>query len=182
MGNLPEHSFPHRRVRTPTGSQEKMNQSSGHFAFLCVFVHSVTQSPRREQDPLSPWDREKPAPLRAAAQSKGLIQAQARRSPLRRPGAALAPCETPNFSFEPSFALAQCPRPASMEGLVHAEHKAAFARGAKKRKAAAEVGGACPPSPPSDWPHSSPAQRGPCQGTHGSELPSASLLASGECK
>ena len=47
---------PHRQVWRPTGSQEKMNQSSRHFAFLCVFVHFVSQSPRREQGWLSPWD------------------------------------------------------------------------------------------------------------------------------
>lgn len=36
--------------------------------------------------------------------------------------------------------------PASMAGLVHAEHKAAFAQGAKRREATAEVRGSPPPA------------------------------------
>ena len=99
VGTFQNTRLPHRQVRRPTGSPEKMNQSSGRFAFLCVFVHFVTQSPRREQHRLSPRDQEEPAQLRAAAESKGLIHAQARRSPPRSPGAGLALCEMPNFSF-----------------------------------------------------------------------------------
>lgn len=49
------------------------------------------------------------AGLRGAAESKALIQAQARRGSPRRPGAGLAFCEMPNFSFSPSFALPRRP-------------------------------------------------------------------------
>lgn len=115
----------------------------------------------------------------AQSESKELIQAQARGGSPRRPAQGLLSVKCLILVSSHHLLFHSVPWPASMAGLVRVEHKAAFAQGAKRREAAAEAGA----SPHTDWPHSSPARRGlPRQGTHGSELPSGSLVASGERK